>query len=285
MYQDYEMGIIKLCDAPSDNEARGPTFKSGPALPIIMEAVLFDLGHTLIDYYCDWKNTERRGVDRIYALVSEISPAPVDQTEFTAFLLQLLERARDAKAKTLVEIPLAEIMGQCLDRYGCLDETNLQESLEIFYGVLLEERTLVPGAKELLESIKERGLVVGLISDVAWGLPSEFPLRDLQHFGLEQYFDDMVFSTDVGLRKPHPKIFKIALSNLGVSASRSVYIGNSLRQDIKGAKGVGMRAVLKRSIHCPYEEGVVPDHSISSLEEVLEIIDQGDVCRNQRARK
>ena len=247
-------------------------FKSLPVVTELMEAVLFDLGHTLIDYYCDWRGPEQRGVERIYRVVSEMSPAPVDRNEFTADLTERLVRARERKKEDMVEVPLTELLGGCLERYRCLDEVTLHEGLEIFYGVLLEERELVPGAVELLESLKERGLTIGLISDVAFGLPSEFPLRDIRHFGLDQYFDDMVFSTDVGLRKPHPKVFKIALSNLGVSASDAMYIGNSLYHDIKGAKGVGMKAVLKRSVFCVHEDGVEPDHTVSQLREIESLI-------------
>ncbi len=238
-----------------------------------MDAVLFDLGHTLIDYYSDWKGPEQRGVERIYQLVSEVSPAPVDRAEFTAYLTERLERSRIKKREEMVEVPLSELLSNCFDRYSCLDEVILQEGMEIFYGVLLEDRKLVSGAVEVLESIRDRGLIVGLISDVAWGLPSEFPLRDLQHYSLDQHFDDMVFSTDVGLRKPHPKMFKIALSNLGVQASDAIYVGNSPFQDIKGAQGVGMKAVLKRSAYCIPEDGVVPDHTISDLEELLDLVE------------
>jgi HAD superfamily hydrolase (TIGR01549 family) len=237
-----------------------------------MKAVLFDLGHTLIDYYCDWKGPEERGIGRIYDLVRRTSPS-VNRAEFTAYLSERLVNARDQKYHQMVEVPLVELMGQCLERYGALDEDNLQQSLEIFYGVLLEDRKLVNGAVELLASIKERGYSVGLISDVAWGLPSEFPMRDIKFYGLDAYFDDYVFSTDIGLRKPHPKIFKVALSNLGVDASESMYVGNSIYNDIKGAKGVGMKAVLKKSPYCPLEEGVVPDHTVSSLREVINLIE------------
>lgn len=238
-----------------------------------MRAVLFDLGHTLIDYYYDWKVPEQRGVERIYKIVESAAPAPVDKEEFVKHLTGKLLEARELKIREMVEVPLRDLMGACLDRYGCLEEDILQDTLEIFYGVLLEDRKLVPGAPELLERLRDRGLTIGLISDVAWGLPSEFPMRDIKHFGLDQYFDDMVFSTDVGLRKPHPKIFKIALNNIGASASESMYVGNSLQQDIKGAKGVGMKAILKRSGYCPYEEGVVPDHCILDLAELDALVD------------
>ncbi len=236
-----------------------------------MKAVLFDLGHTLIDYYDDWKGPEERVVDRVYQMVSQRAPG-VDRDEFVTHLSGSLAHARERKTQEMVEVPLVDLMGQCLEHYRALDEDNLRDSLEIFYGVLLEDRRLVSGAVELLHGLKERGLALGLISDVAWGLPSEYPMRDIQHFGLDAYFDDYVFSTDVGLRKPHPKVFKIALSNLGVSASEAMYIGNSLAHDIRGAKGVGMKAVLKRSTYCPMAE-VQADHTISSLDEVEALIE------------
>jgi putative hydrolase of the HAD superfamily len=237
----------------------------------VMKAVLFDLGHTLIDYYDDWKGPEERVVDRIFELVSKSSPT-LDRKEFTSYLSGSLSQAREKKIAQMVEVPLVDLMGACLERYGAHDEDNLRESLELFYGVLLEDRKLVSGAVEVLHGIKERGLSIGLISDVAWGLPSEYPMRDIQHFGLDRFFDDYVFSTDVGLRKPHPKVFKIALSNLGVSASEAMYVGNSLAHDIKGAKGVGIRAVLKRSKYCPSAE-VEADHVITSLSEIETLIE------------
>jgi putative hydrolase of the HAD superfamily len=236
-----------------------------------MKAVLFDLGHTLIDYYDDWKGPEERVVGLVFDIVSS-SSRDLDRKEFTSYLSGSLSRAREWKNTQMIEVPLVDLMGECLERYRALDEDNLGQSLEIFYSVLQEDRKLVNGAVELLHSLKERGLSIGLISDVAWGLPSEYPMRDIRYFGLDQFFDDYVFSTDVGLRKPHPKVFKIALSNLGVSASEAIYIGNSLAHDIKGAKGVGMKAVLKRSTYCPQAE-VQADYTISSLSEIEALIE------------
>lgn len=262
-----------------DNAARffpplvmnGDRFNRLGSFCMAMKAVIFDLGHTLIDYYDDWKGPEERVVDRICDMVTSVSQS-TDREEFTSYLSNSLRQARDRKSTQMIEVPLVDLMGECLERFGALDEYNLGQSLEMFYNALLEDRRLVFGAVELLHALKERGMSIGLISDVAWGLPSEYPMRDIQHFGLGAYFDDYVFSTDVGLRKPHPKVFKIALSNLGVTASEAMYIGNSLAHDIKGAKGVGMKAVLKRSKYCPPAE-VEADHVISSLDEVEALIE------------
>ena len=151
------------------------------------------------------------------------------------------------KTREMIEVPLGETLSICLNRYGCLEEDILNEVMEAFYHVLNDARRLVEGAPEMLSNLKDRGLDIGLVSDVAWGLPSDYPKGDMVYYGLDQYFDDMVFSTDVGLRKPGAKIFKVALNNLSVSASEAIFVGNSLHHDIKGAKGVGMMTVLKRS--------------------------------------
>ncbi len=87
-------------------------------------------------------------------------------------------------------------------------------------SVLVEHRRPFPGTVEMLEGLKDRGYAIGLVSDVAWGLPSEYPQKDMSHFGIDIFFDDMVFSTDVGLRKPHPRLFKLAVYNLGADVGR-----------------------------------------------------------------
>jgi len=51
----------------------------------------------------------------------------------------------------------------------------------------------------------------------------------MMHYHIHEFFDDLVFSTDVGLRKPNPKMFKIALSNVGAEADCSYFVGNNLQ--------------------------------------------------------
>ncbi len=237
-----------------------------------MKAVLFDLGHTLIDYCDDWNVAERSALDSVFPIISNNSSMKIAQTTFDDYLLGLLHDAQKRKDTEMIEVPLGETLSICLNRYGCLEEDILNEVMEAFYHVLNDARRLVEGAPEMLSNLKDRGLDIGLVSDVAWGLPSDYPKGDMVYYGLDQYFDDMVFSTDVGLRKPGAKIFKVALNNLSVSASEAIFVGNSLHHDIKGAKGVGMMTVLKRSQFCP-QDNVIPDRTISSLSELDEVLD------------
>jgi putative hydrolase of the HAD superfamily len=237
-----------------------------------MKAAIFDLGHTLIDYYDDWVIPEARAVRRFYKAAE--SRLDVGEKEFCARLVEILIQGRRRKLVDMKEIPLSQPLSLAL-REGGAEPTEdiLRKGNEIFYEVLVEDRHLVPGSREMLETLRDRGYLIGLISDVAWGLPSEYPLADMKFYHLDSLFDDLVFSSDVMLRKPSPEIFQIAMKNLGVDSEDSVYIGNSPLFDIKGANGVGMRAVLKEAQYFDPCEEAVPDLTISNWDELLEYLE------------
>jgi putative hydrolase of the HAD superfamily len=193
----------------------------------------------------------------------------MQEPEFRRSVLEILRQNRDRKAQDMVEIPLERVLESIFGSAGCdWDESLVQDGLELFYEALREDRSLVPGTVEMLERVREKGYSIGLISDVAWGLPSEYPLRDIRHFGLDRYFDDMIFSSDVGLRKPNPRMFKMAMLNLGVGRDEAMYVGNSLQADIRGARAVGSRAVLKRSGYFQPDDSIVPDHTVDDWKEL-----------------
>lgn len=240
-----------------------------------MKAVIFDLGHTLIDYYNDWREPESKAVSNTYRLVAKNIDGDIDKKEFEKSLLYLLETARRKRAEEMIEVPLRSILKECFQKFGCgTDETLVEEGLEIFYNALLEHRRLIEGVPEMLSFLKENGYLIGLISDVAWGLPSSFPRKDMRHYRIDCYFDDMVFSTDVGLRKPHPQIFRISLNNLGVESDEAVYIGNSLQADVKGALNVGMKGILKKSRYFFPDDTIVPSAVIDSWSELIRILEE-----------
>ena len=111
----------------------------------------------------------------------------------------------------------------------------------------------VPGA---LRVLSERHIRIGLISN------SHRCLESFQsHFELEGLIDVAISSSQHGYMKPHPSIFEAALKLAGVEASDAVMVGDSLSQDIEGARRVGMRGILVRrseAISAPGKEGDVP---------------------------
>jgi putative hydrolase of the HAD superfamily len=92
-----------------------------------------------------------------------------------------------------------------------------------------------------LKALDRRGLRIGLISN------SHRCLESFQsHFELEGLIDVAISSSQHGYMKPHPSIFEAALKLAGVDAAESMMVGDSLSQDIEGARRVGMRGVLVR---------------------------------------
>ena len=70
--------------------------------------------------------------------------------------------------------------------------------------------------------------------------------EDLERLGLDAYLDASVFSSEVGVRKPDPRIFREALERLGVEPTETVFVGERRIDDVSGPQAVGMRAVQTR---------------------------------------
>jgi putative hydrolase of the HAD superfamily len=89
----------------------------------------------------------------------------------------------------------------------------------------------------VLADLRTRGLKLGLVSNTGRNL-DEF----VRHHGLD--VDAAVSSGAHGKTKPHPTIFQAALDRLGVAAAEAAMIGDSVEDDVEGAKAVGMRSLL-----------------------------------------
>ncbi len=101
--------------------------------------------------------------------------------------------------------------------------------------------SLYDDVKPALQALSAAGIKVGLISN------SHRCLDSFQsHFELDGLIEGAVSSSEHGFLKPHPSIFEAALDMVGVRADQAVMVGDSLRHDIKGARGVGMGGVLIR---------------------------------------
>ncbi|MBR5848810.1 MAG: HAD family hydrolase [Bacteroidaceae bacterium] len=97
----------------------------------------------------------------------------------------------------------------------------------------------------------------------------------LKEFSLEKYFDTIVESSVVGIRKPDPRLFALGVEALGLPAEDIVVIGDSYRKDIAPARSLGCKAVwLKKVVweEEPIEAGKEPTAIIDNLQLLSEII-------------
>ena len=90
-----------------------------------------------------------------------------------------------------------------------------------------------------LEALCERGYRLGVITNLRADLE---PL--IRQAGLEGMLDFSVTSAQAGKEKPHPPIFQEALRRAAVAPAEVLHVGDQIRSDVAGARGVGMRAAL-----------------------------------------
>lgn len=94
---------------------------------------------------------------------------------------------------------------------------------------------------ELVAELRACGIKVGLLSN-SWG--NTYPRPEI-----DELFDPVVISGEVGLRKPHAAIYQHALAHLGLPAGRVLFVDDA-EPNIIGAQSVGLRALLHTSPRC-----------------------------------
>ena len=128
--------------------------------------------------------------------------------------------------------------------------------------------TLIAGAAETVRRLA-RHYPLGIISDS--GLSIGQTLRKfLKRDGILDCFTCTTFSDEVGVSKPHARIFQLTLERLGAQPFEAVHVGDLTHSDIAGAKAIGMYAVRMAANYDDPNQAVVPDVVVRSYAEFEE---------------
>ncbi len=130
---------------------------------------------------------------------------------------------------------------------------------------------LYAGVLELLTEL-QNNYKLACISNISEG---DLAREDMNHFGILNFFDCIVMSSDLGIRKPAPKIFRHVLKKLNLKKEEMIYIGDTLYDDIKGAKAAGLLMAIHikrdRSYFFP-DYYITPDRTIYDLSEISDLL-------------
>lgn len=155
---------------------------------------------------------------------------------FTNLGLQTLEELRQARIIALtVDFDDLSDLAKRIKPDLLIDTYPYQQEVdnEIASAVLYEETI------NILSQLKDRQLRLGLISNLA--SPYKRPFFEL---GLDVYFDEVIFSCEVGLKKPDQKIYQLMVERVGINPAQMLMIGDSAQADVAGPKSAGLKAVL-----------------------------------------
>lgn len=202
-------------------------------------AVLFDYGLTLVSFEFPTdcllqvleRNRRRLGVER------KIPPA--------GWLLSNVLHPLESELETFGEdeVDYLAVYERAWQKVG------IDPGRELLYEVLDEEQRcwdaavrLAPDAHRTLERLHDRGILLGVASNAPF--PPEMMHRQLRGNGIAERVDAIVFSAEVGKRKPAPELYRAGLAALGVSAEEALYVGDRFREDYEGPRRVGLEALL-----------------------------------------
>jgi putative hydrolase of the HAD superfamily len=234
----------------------------------VIRAVLFDWGDTLMRFAYDPELVSaghRAGLEAI---------GRDDLPEAEAVTAHFRERYEPFfwVPGTLEELEYPGLVRELLAEFG-LEATDEEvwRFLEAEHAAWAPARQLGATSLALLDALRDRGLAVGIVSNAFD--PGPLLQRTLAEMGLAERLDVAVFSSEVGKRKPHPAIFRRALEQLGVRPEETLFVGDRLYEDVRGAAEVGMRTVQAVWFRADENaDGGEPDFQAFTPHDVLNVV-------------
>ena len=201
-----------------------------------MKAVFFDLDNTLYSY--------DRAHGQAYAAVQALagrelglSPAAFDRLhrEANAILTRRCGGGPPIHDRMLRFQILLERLGKPIGLAPVL--------ADCYWRTLLDAMEAEPGAVQTLRALKDRGLTLG----IGTNMTLDWQLEKLRRLGLLELVDFVVTSEEVGVEKPDPKLFALCAEKADAPAEACCFVGDSLEKDALAARNCGMLGVW----YCP----------------------------------
>jgi putative hydrolase of the HAD superfamily len=150
-------------------------------------------------------------------LQSDELPPAVDRLYWTEYLHALMDR---------IHVPV--------DQHGAITERVIERFRDIRFW-----SRVFPDTEPVLGSLRDTGYYLGVISNSVGTMEEQ-----LGRVGLASYFRTILDSAVVGVEKPHPEIFHMAIGQAALSPAEALFIGDTYATDIGGARRAGLRGVL-----------------------------------------
>ena len=214
----------------------------------MIRAIVFDLDDTLYD--CLHEN-DKAVDDTVRYVANEL--LHIDEVT----VMKAFEEGRDMVKDQLSAWDMAAQHNRVL---------YFQKMLEIL-GVSPFKISIFPGALEFIDDMKARGIKIGICTDMT----AHIQFRKIERLGLTGRLDAMITSEEAGIEKPNRRMFDMIATKLGVKNDEVIYVGDSYKKDVMGAKNAGMTPVWYLSLQNKTDEDVL---AVSSYPELKNIVNR-----------
>ena len=233
----------------------------------MFRAVLFDLFDTLVDLH--FEGPTHRAVHAALR-----AHAPVEFETFARAVREVDRELREPRNREGIELPTVERFTAVLARLGVSANGLAERLTEVHMREIRAMAREVPHHLAILERLGGR-VRLGVCSNFSHAPTAREVMEEM---GILDRMDAVVISHDVGLRKPRPEIFRVALEGLGAAPEETLHVGDRLEVDVEGAARVGITPVwITRRVADPQAalagySGPSPAHTIADLDELESIL-------------
>ncbi len=223
-----------------------------------IRAVLLDFGGTLAGGGLDWDPYHETIRNYLLSLGYDVEMSDLKKALRGA--LSDLEKVRSCGKEMCFE----EVYSIFLNNLGIMPDDPILEWLHENFKVHYKT-SFYPCIEDVLKKLSSK-YKVAMVSNTM----SDQPKLLLRDADLDKYFDLLVCSRDLAVRKPNPEIFRIVLRELGVPSSEAVHVGDSVEADMLGAQESGLTGIWIKSPNQEPWSG----YAISSICELLGFLEE-----------
>jgi len=211
-----------------------------------VRAILFDADGVL--YYRKDKSREYRKIFKEFGIKTKELP----ETEIQQY----------RHLASIGHITFDQYKQEVLHLYGVTDPCQISRGIQIAHEES-EKVHYFKGTRETLNNLKNKNLYLGIVTDTAH--PLHVKINKLERGGFGNIWDSIISSREVGVQKPDPKIYQLALQQLGITSNQAVFVGHKAIE-LEGARNVGMKTVAIN-----YENGAEADFYIDKLSDLMKL--------------
>lgn len=254
----------------------------------MIKNVIFDYGGTLVKTKTPWKEFKLKALAATYAYLVR-KGLKMSLEEFVAVDESVFRALREREERENRDIPDSEKYRQLVARLfprqsRAWREGVAKHAVVAFAKMLVKNHRPAKDVKRTLTSLKAMGMKLAVISNHT---NHDALVGHLDELGVSPHFVRVFSSSQLGLRKPDPRIFHECLRTLKADPSETIYVGNSYLHDVVGAKSAGLRCIWVDDDPSGLEETRRPGHvgrdPVSHAEPDFTIKNLGEIPKIIRA--
>lgn len=227
----------------------------------MMKAIVFDIGQTLVEYKrpLNWSELYKPALESVAAACGyTISD---NQYQFAGQVLAKYNTRINPRENEVTSNQIfCEILGG-MD----IPVKDIEKVKYHFYSYFKQDANLYTEVEETLKGLSEKGILLGTLSDVAYGMDNVYALEDIS--AVIKYIDFPCTSNDIGYRKPYAAGLKFLAEKMKISVKEMAFVGDE-EKDIMCAANAGAYSILINRSENFRNYG--QDKEIRTLDELLD---------------